>query len=157
MNRIRFALLASIALHSLLFLSLNPETGKISIPSLKIEVSVSSKSTKKPGREPTRREEGIKPSSQNSDDFQARNDIVSKFNKDLQNQMPYPPAAVKLGYEGKVLIEALIESEKAFNIKVIDSSGYKILDRQVIDTLSNWEFPSNFNGPISLTFEFSLN
>lgn len=156
MNRIFFALLTSIAFHFLIYLSLNLEVGKISIHTLKVEVSVSSMPSKKLDRKPTEIDEGIKPSSQNFDSSQARNDIVSKFNKDLQNQMPYPPAAIKLGYEGSVNIEASIEGKKAFNIKVTSSSGYTILDEQVIDTLSNWQFPPNFHGPISLTFEFSL-
>ena len=60
MNRIFFALLTSIAFHFLIYLSLNLEVGKISIHTLKVEVSVSSMPSKKLDRKPTEIDEGIK-------------------------------------------------------------------------------------------------
>jgi TonB family protein len=157
MNKTTIALFISLSLHFVLLITLNIKTAKNSHPLFKIEVSASTNSEKKANEKQKKKMNGISPTDKNSNDSQLRNDIISELNANLQNQMAYPPAAVKLGYEGKVTIQAIIESQRALEIQITNSSGHKLLDDQVFNTLNRWQFPTSFSGPISLTFEFYLN
>ena len=60
----------------------------------------------------------------------------------------YPDRAKKLGLEGKVVVKALIDIDGAIeDVQVLESSGYKILDRAVTKVAWKWEFePSYRNG-----------
>ena len=53
----------------------------------------------------------------------------------------YPLIARKKGWEGRVLIQAEIDREgNVSKIKVLESSGYKVLDNSSLETLKKWKF-----------------
>ncbi len=58
----------------------------------------------------------------------------------FQRNLKYPYIARKMGWEGKVVVSFLLTKEgKVTNIKIEKSSGYKILDDNVIKTLKKCE------------------
>ena len=53
----------------------------------------------------------------------------------------YPLIARKKGWEGRVIIQAEIDREgNVSEIKVIESSGFKVLDNASLETLKKWKF-----------------
>ena len=53
----------------------------------------------------------------------------------------YPLIARKKGWEGRVIIQAEIDSEgNVSEIKVLESSGFKVLDDASLETLKKWKF-----------------
>ena len=53
----------------------------------------------------------------------------------------YPLIARKKGWEGRVLIQARIDREgNVSEIKVLESSGFKVLDNASLETLKKWKF-----------------
>ena len=53
----------------------------------------------------------------------------------------YPLIARKKGWEGRVLIQAEIDREgNVSKIKVLESSGFKVLDNASLETLKKWKF-----------------
>lgn len=54
---------------------------------------------------------------------------------------PYPRIAKRRGYEGTVIIEALVTREgKVGDAKIIKSSGYQVLDVSALNAINNWLF-----------------
>ena len=60
----------------------------------------------------------------------------------LINPTPkYPKIARKRGYQGTVVLEVLVDRNgKVGSLKVLESSGYKILDRAAKSSVKNWLF-----------------
>jgi len=60
----------------------------------------------------------------------------------LKNPPPeYPPAARRRGYEGRVVMDVLIDREgRVGNIKIFQSSGHKVLDQAAMETVRGWLF-----------------
>ncbi len=58
----------------------------------------------------------------------------------------YPLIARKKGWEGRVIIQAEIDSQgNVSEIKVLKSSGFKVLDDASLETLKKWKFtPARF-------------
>ena len=53
----------------------------------------------------------------------------------------YPLIARKKGWEGRVIIQAEIDREgNVSEIKVLESSGFKVLDNASLETLKKWKF-----------------
>ena len=53
----------------------------------------------------------------------------------------YPLIARKKGWEGRVLIQAEIDREgNVSKIRVLESSGFKVLDNASLETLKKWKF-----------------
>ena len=53
----------------------------------------------------------------------------------------YPLIARKKGWEGRVIIQAEIDREgNVYEIKVLESSGFKVLDNASLETLKKWKF-----------------
>ena len=53
----------------------------------------------------------------------------------------YPLIARKKGWEGRVIIQAEIDREgNVLEIKVLESSGFKVLDNASLETLKKWKF-----------------
>tara|TARA_B100000242_G_scaffold101863_1_gene70173 strand:- start:64 stop:780 length:717 start_codon:yes stop_codon:yes gene_type:complete len=53
----------------------------------------------------------------------------------------YPLIARKKGWEGRVIINAKIDREgNVSEIKVLESSGFKVLDNASLETLKKWKF-----------------
>ena len=67
------------------------------------------------------------------------NKRIAKY---LYNPAPlYPRFARKRGYQGKVELNLLIsQSGKVTDIKLLNSSGFKVLDKSAIKTVSQWLF-----------------
>lgn len=61
---------------------------------------------------------------------------------------PYPKRAYDLGQQGQVVLHALVDaSGKPKNLKLVDSSGYKLLDQAALVAVKAWEFePVRQNG-----------
>ena len=59
-----------------------------------------------------------------------------------QNPNPeYPKIAKRRGYEGAVLLEVLVDSAgKVEDLRVLKSSGYRVLDRSAVKSVKNWLF-----------------
>jgi protein TonB len=56
--------------------------------------------------------------------------------KIIQEHITYPPRAQRMGWEGKVVVDFIImENGKAAEIKIIHSSGFVVLDDNVIKTV----------------------
>ena len=60
----------------------------------------------------------------------------------------YPRRSLRIGEEGIVMVQALInEIGEVENIKIIQSSGYILLDKSAKNTILNWRFkPHLING-----------
>lgn len=60
----------------------------------------------------------------------------------LNNPTPdYPPAARRRGWEGRVVLHALVSAEgRPIRISVAESSGREILDREAVETVRRWRF-----------------
>ncbi|HPD61118.1 MAG TPA: TonB family protein, partial [Thermodesulfobacteriota bacterium] len=56
--------------------------------------------------------------------------------KIIQENIIYPPRALRMGWQGKVVVGFIIlENGNANNIKIVESSGFDILDTNVIKTV----------------------
>lgn len=54
----------------------------------------------------------------------------------IMRRLKYPPIARKMGWRGKVVVSFLIkESGHVENTRIISSSGYEVLDRNVLSTI----------------------
>ena len=54
----------------------------------------------------------------------------------IQENIAYPPRAQRMGWQGKVVVDFIImENGKAADIKIITSSGFDLLDDNVIKTV----------------------
>jgi protein TonB len=63
----------------------------------------------------------------------------------IQQKITYPHVAKRFGWTGKVTVSFIVlENGRADNIKVLKSSGYNLLDRNVIETI---KFVSPFPKP----------
>jgi len=53
----------------------------------------------------------------------------------------YPRIARRRGYEGTVILEVLVDRKgRVKNMRLLKSSGYKILDRAALDSVKKWLF-----------------
>jgi protein TonB len=75
----------------------------------------------------------------------------------------YPPAAVRGRLEGKVLLEAQIDSSgKAVSVKVFSSSGHTLLDRAALKSVRQARFlpavylGKNVSDILTISVNFSL-
>lgn len=66
----------------------------------------------------------------------------------LNNPPPdYPPAALRNGWEGTVVLRVrVLSSGKVESVEVKDSSGKKLLDDQAARTVKNWTFTPSKRG-----------
>ena len=54
----------------------------------------------------------------------------------IQENITYPARAQRMGWQGKVIIDFIImENGKATDIKIAQSSGFEVLDNNVIKTV----------------------
>jgi protein TonB len=65
-----------------------------------------------------------------------------------ENPRPqYPSIARKRGYEGKVLLEVLVNPDgKVGDVRVLDSSGHGVLDRAALKAVKKWLFEPGTRG-----------
>lgn len=71
----------------------------------------------------------------------------------------YPKRAKRLGQEGTVILTFLIATNgHVINIQIAHSSGYSLLDKEAISTVSRWKFNTNTFKPrmIQLPITFQL-
>lgn len=71
----------------------------------------------------------------------------------LKNPAPvYPELARVNGWEGTVILEALVSEEGTIEkIQILESSGYKILDESAYETIKTWKFSPAKMGQIALS------
>jgi protein TonB len=68
--------------------------------------------------------------------------IMGKAIPIYQEKPHYPSVARRRGYEGKVVLEVeVLGTGKVGQIKIVKSSGFKVLDRAAIKSVKNWMFP----------------
>lgn len=61
----------------------------------------------------------------------------------IQKSISYPLMARKMGMEGKVIISFIVrESGDAEDIKILKSSGFNMLDKNVMETIKKMPFPA---------------
>jgi protein TonB len=54
----------------------------------------------------------------------------------ILRNLTYPPMAKKMGWQGKVKVSFIIrEDGTVWGMKIVESSGYVVLDRNVVETL----------------------
>jgi protein TonB len=60
----------------------------------------------------------------------------------------YPRLAKRRGYEGRVLLEVLVAgSGKVEDLRILESSGYDVLDRSAMKSVEGWLFePGSIGG-----------
>ena len=72
----------------------------------------------------------------------------------LENDPPeYPRIARRRGYSGTVVLEVLVSGQgRAEEVKVISSSGHRMLDESALAAVAAWRFePGTINGsPVSM-------
>jgi TonB family protein len=80
------------------------------------------------------------------------------------NPMPViPPNLRAQRYNTSVRVEFFVNKDATFTIKLLSSTGYDELDREVMDTLKRWKFsPATMNGEsvkgtLKLRIQFSVN
>ncbi|MFH1231127.1 MAG: energy transducer TonB [Planctomycetota bacterium] len=72
---------------------------------------------------------------------------------------PYPKLACQLGQEGLVILMVEIDEKgMALDVKIVQSSGYKLLDESALKTVKKWAFiPATKNGkPILSRIEIPI-
>jgi protein TonB len=65
-----------------------------------------------------------------------------------KNPVPlYPRVARRRGYEGKVILEVLVNEEgRVEDLRIFQSSGYKVLDRSAMKSVQSWLFEPGRRG-----------
>jgi len=54
----------------------------------------------------------------------------------VQRSITYPPIARKMGWEGRVLLSITLREDGSLkDVKVLESSGYQVLDKNAVDTV----------------------
>jgi len=72
---------------------------------------------------------------------------------------PYPVMARRRGYEGKILLDVLVNSRGLVSdIKIKHSSGHQSLDTAAVETVKNWLFtPASEGGrPVSMWIDVPI-
>ena len=89
---------------------------------------------------------GVEPTDRNGQPKQLKiKEAIPAYQK---NPPPrYPRMARRRGYEGTVLIKVLVNRDGKVNeVKVIQSSGYDVLDRSALNTVKDWSFEPGMKG-----------
>lgn len=83
--------------------------------------------------------------------------IIEIIRNSIENVKTYPVLARKRGLEGTVYISFRISPQgKAHDIKVLKSSGYRILDKTTLDIVKKAAPYPHVNGPIEVPVVFKL-
>lgn len=67
---------------------------------------------------------------------------------DINPAPPYPPLAFRRGYQGTVILEVMVNASGAVaEARLLQSSGYPLLDQTALTAIRNWAFrPGTRNG-----------
>jgi len=85
------------------------------------------------------------------------NDAVSQESSAIMNTVVYPPAARRMGWQGKVAIQVTVVHSRAESIQILQKSGHDLLDDAAIRALQEWKFEDSLNNQtFKLVFEFIL-
>ena len=82
---------------------------------------------------------------------------IKKFQRvnasDLKHPLPvYPPLARENGWQGLVVIRALIQQEgNPAQVEIERTSGFQILDQSAIESVRQWEFSPTRSGNLTLS------
>ncbi len=67
--------------------------------------------------------------------------LIKDIEKRIQVSPQYPNLAIRRGYEGTVIIHALVNRKGSIDrMKVVSSSGFDILDEAATKAVGQWEF-----------------
>ncbi len=72
----------------------------------------------------------------------------------------YPEIAHRKGWEGRVLLNVLVEADgDVADLNILESSGYRILDRAAYKAVSRWEFKPavSFGRPVDSRVQIPIN
>lgn len=74
----------------------------------------------------------------------------------IEKNIKYPARALRMGWSGRVLVSfTILESGHVANMKILSSSGYDLLDENLLDTIKTVEpFPKP---PVSAQLKISFN
>jgi len=61
---------------------------------------------------------------------------LEKIRKYIMENIKYPYIARKMGWQGKVIVEIVLSGKGCEHIKLVKSSGYRILDKNALETVS---------------------
>ena len=83
---------------------------------------------------------------------------VQRLNHSIQNRIIYPQLAVRRGWQGRVSIAIEVSAAgQAKDIQVTHSSGFQLLDKTAINAIRNWTFErGEYDENLSLHFAFRL-
>lgn len=85
-------------------------------------------------------------------------DVVRRENRRIQNTLRYPRLAIKMNWQGDVLVTAAVDpAGVAQNVQVMRSSGHAVLDRAAMDGVRRHRFTAGAGSEtIRLHFSFRL-
>lgn len=70
--------------------------------------------------------------------------VLAQSVSELQRRIVYPALAREMGLEGRVRLEAIIDSTgRVQSVRVLESSGYEALDRAAREGAASWSFPAD--------------
>ncbi|MBL8019402.1 MAG: energy transducer TonB [Leptospirales bacterium] len=166
---LRVALILSFALHSVFFLSLwKTQTPDISArqgfaimidmgrPTAEATVTDhdSMRDPSNPDKDKDLHQEKNEKRTQRS---AGRAGILTGSISDLQRSIQYPAEAEAMQIEGIVRVEVEIDSKGSVaHLRIMQSSGYEILDQAVLDGVRVWTFQDVSNRKIVIPFRFRL-
>lgn len=164
---LRVALILSLALHSVFFLSLwKTQTPDISarqgfaiMVDMGLPTSEESTEPKHRMRDPSGPDNELdqKRNEKRTQRTAGRAGILTGSISDLQRSIHYPAEAEAMQIEGIVRVEVEIDSKGSVaHLRVMQSSGYKILDQAVLDGVRVWTFEDTLNQRIVIPFRFRL-
>ncbi len=82
---------------------------------------------------------------------------LSVISNIVQRHINYPPIARRMGWEGRVLVSFVLETNGDIrDLKVLKSSGYEVLDKEALDAIrrSYRDFPKP---PVSVVVKLPIN
>ncbi len=109
---------------------------------------------KKPEPKPAVKGDGSSPApGKNNTTFTARASSETQARSGKYRNAPpqYPVLAERNGWEGTVMLKALVEKEgRASQVVVGESSGYKILDKAALKAVQKWQFEPGRIGSVTV-------
>lgn len=101
-------------------------------------------------------EHGAQPVLENEDTTSSNDATVEEIGTEISEARPlyrsnpkpaYPLQARRRGYQGTVVLEVFVDEQgKAGELRVIDSSGYNMLDDEAVRAVAGWRFEPGLIG-----------
>jgi len=139
-------LILSVFLHALAFAVLFFTSQPLSTTAPLIHASkgfsVSFESSATGNDRQSRAQENRQGSSRNANDGGGSNPgLLTKSLGQLKQTIPYPALAASQGIQGTVIVFIALQEGKLAKLDLLSSSGYDILDNQVLQSIRAWQWP----------------